>query len=412
MNALGSSENIFLTHQISKNGDGKKMHAKKILLCSDYPTPGKPVTGGVPRALFTIVQELKKIEPDYEFHICTLNSDVKKSVVITEDNLFVHYIRFPWKYMPILIPKQITDYIIRRKIAEIQPDIVHALGIGKDYAYPAVRWDPDRAVITIEGVIHEESRYWTGVKGKYHAITGRRMEHFVLKRAFNLIAISPYVKRLVQPMTQGTISVIFNPVEPQFFTVQKEEYSNRLLFVGGIEERKDLAVLIRAVSHIKKTMPDIELHIVGGIRKIVYYHTLCNLIKTLNLEGNIEFCGRLADSELFREYREAAIFVLPSLEESQGIVILEAMATGTPVVATRAGGIPDMIQDRVNGRLVDCGDDKQLADVILSLLQDKEQRKKLSDAGKQSALQYLPENIARQHLDVYNRILNRSSQTE
>jgi L-malate glycosyltransferase len=85
------------------------------------------------------------------------------------------------------------------------------------------------------------------------------------------------------------------------------------------------------------------------------------------------------------------------------------MATGTPVVATRAGGIPDMIQDGINGRLVDCGDDTQLANVIVSLLLEKEQRKKLGDTGKQSALPYLPENIARQHLDVYTRILNQSS---
>jgi glycosyltransferase involved in cell wall biosynthesis len=382
---------------------------KKILICTDYPSLGKPITGGIPRALYTIVQELKKIEPDYEFHICTLNSDVKKSTVISEENLFVHYIRFPLKYMPILTPKQITDYIISITIAEIQPDIVHAIGTGKDYAYPAVLWDPQRAIITVEGVIHEESRHWTGIKGKYHAITGRQMERFVLNRALNIISISPYVKKSVQPMTQGTISVIFNPVEPKFFTVQKDEVPNRLLFVGGIEERKGLDVLIRAVARIKKTVPDIELHIVGGVRKIVYFEKLRRLINSLDLEQNIEFLGSLPEKKLSEEYREAMIFVLPSYEESQGIVILEAMATSTPVVATRVGGIPDMIQDGTNGRLVDCGDDKQLADVIVSLLMEKDQRKRLGDAGKQNALQYLPEKIARQHLDVYNRILNQSS---
>ncbi len=382
------------------------MHTKKILLCSDYPSPGKPITGGVPRALYTIVQELKTSEPDYEFHICTLNSDVKKSTVINEDNLFVHYIRFPLKYMPILVPKQLTDYIIRKNIVAIQPDIVHAFGTGKDYAYPALQWDPRRTVITVEGVIHEESKHWTGIKGKYHAITGRQMERFVLNRALHIIAISPYVKKSVQPMTQGMISVIFNPVEPKFFTVQKDEHPNRILFVGGIEERKGLDVLIRALARIKMDIPDIELHIVGGIRKVVYHHSILGLIRSHNLEKNVVFCGQLPDSALLHEYREAAVFVLPSYEESQGIVILEAMATGTPVVATRAGGIPDMIQDGINGILVECGDDRAMAAGIISLLQDSTRRRTLEEAGRENAQQFRPEIVARQHLDVYSRVLS------
>jgi starch synthase len=137
----------------------------------------------------------------------------------------------------------------------------------------------------------------------------------------------------------------------------------------------------------------------------MYHHTICNLIKSQGLEKNVVFCGRLDDPALFREYREAAVFVLPSYEESQGIVILEAMATGTPVVATRAGGIPDMIQDGIDGTLVECGDDAGMAAGIISLLGDKERRRVLGEAGRERALQFRPEIIARQHLDVYRRVL-------
>jgi len=383
---------------------------KKILICTDYPAPNETVTGGIPRSAYSIVQAFKKIAPEYDFHIVALSATIKRSTILTDGNLTIHYLQFPLKNMPILVPKFLSKIFLLRYIRRIHPDIIHAMGTGWDYAYPALFWDhPDSVIITVHGVIRQESKHWTGLKGRYHAVTGQRMENKVLAHVRNVIAVSPYVKREVRPFTQGDITVIFNPVEEKFFNIEKTEVPNRLLFVGGIEERKGLEVLIRAIARIKKTLPDIELHIVGGVRKIVYYQKLRGLIKSLDLEQNIEFVGSLPEKKLSDEYSKATIFVLPSYEESQGIVILEAMATGTPVVATRAGGIPDMIQDGANGRLVDCGDEKQLANVIVSLLQEKEQRKKLGDAGKQSAFQYLPETIARQHLDVYARILNQSS---
>jgi L-malate glycosyltransferase len=385
------------------------MTAKKILICTDYPTPNETVTGGIPRSVYSTVQALKKIAPEYDFHIVTLSATIKRSTILKDGNLTVHYFSFPLKNMPILVPKFLSKIFLLRYIRNLHPDLVHAHGTGWDYAYPAFSLNPDSVIITVHGVIRQESKHWTGLKGRYHAMTGQCMENKVLANARNVIAVSPYVKREVQPFIQGNITVIFNPVEGKFFNVEKDEVPNRLLFVGGIEERKGLDVLIRAVARIKKTVPDIELHIVGGVRKIVYYEKLRGLIKSLDMDQNIEFLGSLPEKKLSVEYREAAVFVLPSREESQGIVILEAMATGTPVVATRVGGIPDMIQDGTNGRLVDCGDDKQLTDVIVSLLMENDQRKKLGDAGKQSALRYLPEKIARQHLDVYNRILNQSS---
>lgn len=385
--------------------------SKKILICADYPFPDRPVTGGIPRAVFSTVQAMKKLRPDSEFHVCTLNDDIQKSKVTEDDNLFVHYIHFPLKNVPILFPKQLTSAIIQKNIRKIQPDLVHAHGTGKDYAYPAISWNPGSTIITVHGVIQQESKHWTGLKGRYHAITGCRIERSVLEKARTIIAVSPYVKRCIQPQTRANISVIINPVEEKFFKIKKEEVTNRLLFVGGIEERKGLDTLIRALAQIKKSLPDIELHIVGGIRKIVYYHTLINLVRALNLEKNVVFSGRLKDKDLQKEYAEAALFVLPSLEESQGIVILEAMATGTPLVATRAGGIPDMIQDNVNGCLVDCGNDRQLSGCIESLLQEHERRQRIAMTGKEMASNYLPEPIARQHLQVYDTILLHQART-
>jgi glycosyltransferase involved in cell wall biosynthesis len=82
------------------------------------------------------------------------------------------------------------------------------------------------------------------------------------------------------------------------------------------------------------------------------------------------------------------------------------MATGTPVIATRAGGIPDMIQDDVNGLLVDCGNDPQMAQCIISLLTEPGKRQRIARTGNEMAAAYLPGPIALQHLDVYERLLS------
>ena len=109
-----------------------------------------------------------------------------------------------------------------------------------------------------------------------------------------------------------------------FFLIDKNEVSNRILFVGGIEERKGLHVLIDAIAIVKKVIPDIKLHIVGGVRKASYYRSLSTQIVNLDLQESIIFRGHLSDSELMQEYSESTVLVLPSKEESLGVVLLEA----------------------------------------------------------------------------------------
>lgn len=377
----------------------------KVLILTDYPLSPDHIRGGIPRSLYSTTQTISRLAPDIEFHICTLNHEIKKSCVRTDRNLVVHYIRFPLVNAPLIAPKQLTDYLFRKKIREIAPDLIHAQGTGKDYGYPAVRARFSPTVFTVHGVIHQESKHWEGIKGRYHAITGTRMERYVLRHADHVVAVSPYVKRTIAPLTSAEISVIFNPVEPKFFDVQKREVRNRMLFVGGIEERKSLETLVHAVQLLKEEIPEVEVHIVGGVRKLLYHQKIQRLVRDLNLDDNIHFLSRLSDEDLIKEYAEASVFVLPSKEESQGIVLVEAMATATPVIATNAGGMPDVVEDGRNGFLVDCRDSKMMAEKISSLLADERMRKNFGRAGREMATEYLPEKISEQHLQLYRRLL-------
>jgi len=380
--------------------------ALKILIFSDYPPPNGAITGGIPRSVHSTVTALCEVDTTLEIHICTLTSEVKEDVTKRTENLFIHYIRFPLANYPILVPCLLTQGIVKREITKINPDIVHIQGIGKYYAHPVIKLRFDPTIITVHGIIHEESKTWSGILGKYRAIRGKRSEDYVLKNAKYLVAVSPYVKDIIKPTTKGNISVIYNPVNEKFFNVKKEEVANRILFVGGIEQRKGLHILVEAIRIVKHVIPEVRLHIVGGIRKKDYYKKVYEKTKEYNLSENIIFKGVLTDKELIKEYSEAAISILPSEEESQGIVLLEAMATETPIIASNIGGIPYIVTDGSTGYLVDFGDYKKMAEYIIKLLSSKKLRRTMGLAGREAARQYQPKEIAMAHLQMYQRIFN------
>ena len=373
-------------------------------MLSDYPSPDRDVSGGVPRCVESTVSALSKLDSSIEIFVSSFSSKIKTNVTSKSGNLTVHYIPFPLANYPIFVPRCVTNRIIRREIMKVRPDIIHVQGIGKYYSFPILKECSNPVILTVHGIIHQESKSWRGLLGKYRGYVGRHLEKNMLNRAKYLIAVSPYVKRTIAPMTAGDISVIYNSLDEIFFSINKNEVPNRILFVGGIEERKGLHVLIDAIAAIKQTIPAIKLHIVGGIRKASYYNDLLDQIVNLGLQDSIVFKNHLSNSELMQEYSEAALFVLPSKEESLGVVLLEAMATGTPIVASNIGGIPDIIEDGQNGYLVNYGDSQAMASSIIKLLSDDKLRGEMGAKGKEMAKNYVPHKIAMEHLSLYKRV--------
>ncbi|MDD4440222.1 MAG: glycosyltransferase, partial [Tissierellia bacterium] len=120
---------------------------------------------------------------------------------------------------------------------------------------------------------------------------------------------------------------------------------------------------------------------------------------------NVKFIGKINDEKLMNEYSNASIYISPAFEESEGITILEAMATGTPVIATRSGGSESIIKDGVDGLLAGRGNIDMLARDILICEYTSSLKEQLGEAGKMTAFKYLPENIAKQYMNIYGGLL-------
>jgi len=178
----------------------------------------------------------------------------------------------------------------------------------------------------------------------------------------------------------------------------------KLLFVGGIEPRKGLHYLIRALFLTNK---DVEVTIAGaGSLGRRYEAYLKNMIAKLNVQKQVKFLGIVDEKEKWKLYRFSDAFILPSIHEAFGLVILEAMSVGLPVIASNVGGIPEIIKDGYNGLLFEPRNPKDLAEKINTLLNDSEMRERISRNAKRSAYGKTWDNVAKKYVEIYENLIS------
>ncbi len=178
-----------------------------------------------------------------------------------------------------------------------------------------------------------------------------------------------------------------------------------VLFVGRLERRKGLEQLVRAFIRVKTQRPSARLVVVGEGPE----RRRCEAIIPERLRSQVTFVGRGGPDDLPSLYAAADVFAAPALGgESFGIVLLEAMAAGTPVVASAIPGYRTLLRDGVEGRLVPPGDVAALAQALDTLLGNPSLREAMSRAGRETAQRYDWPVVARQVRDVYSDVVERA----
>lgn len=373
----------------------------KIAILTQYPLDSKNVRGGVESSMLGLIEELRKYE-DLQLHVVTLTKLVNKDKIISNGSMTIHYLSSP--KLPQLITSITFDqYKIKRKISEINPDIVNAHMTAPIYGFPALKTKYP-VIVTIHGIVEEEANSWKGILGALKKRLFIPMEKYVLKNSRFIVAVTPYVEQKIKQKCKGSIYIIPNGIDQDKFEIKNNLVENRLLFVGGIEPRKGILDLLRAINIVKIGNPFIKLHIVGKVRNKEYFNSLEKYIKQNNLSDKVIFKGPLSDEELKKEYSECCIFVLSSKEESQGMVLLEAMAAGKAVVATNIGGIPYVVEDGKTGILVDYGNYQELARTVGKLLRDRNLQQFLGSNGKSRAKLFTNESISKKYYDLYKHV--------
>jgi len=190
----------------------------------------------------------------------------------------------------------------------------------------------------------------------------------------------------------------------KFSSTKKPMTAPVLLAAKNLAEYSGIETLIRAYAEIKKTYPDAHLIIAGdGPKKA----TLQQMVHRLNL-SNVEFLGSINHDRMPALFESATLFVHGTRYESFGIVLVEALASGTPIVSTNAGGIPDIIEDGINGYLFNYNDHISMAKSLKILIENKTIYRMFVDNGLISAKLYSGQNLTPKLIDILTRCSNKN----
>jgi len=232
------------------------------------------------------------------------------------------------------------------------------------------------------------SRWWPRIKGK--------------------IAVSPAALRLIERYFSDHYEIIPNGVDYQRFATpvppfpQFKDGKLNLLFLGRLEKRKGLPYLLQAYAQAKARLPESRLIIVGpdgGMR--------AGAEAFVRREGltDVVFTGYVPEEDKPRYYRTADVFCAPNTgNESFGVILLEAMATGAPVIASNIEGFAYVVTHEQEGLLVPPRDADALADALVQLLADADRRHEMGRCGQERARQFSWDRVSRQVLDFYQRV--------
>ncbi len=176
-----------------------------------------------------------------------------------------------------------------------------------------------------------------------------------------------------------------------------------LLFAGGNFQRKGVGTILRALPLLSQRWRDIQLRVLGNDHSA---RQMAGLATKLRVARRVSFLGWRPWHEVMREMERASLFVMPSWEEGFGLVFLEAMQVGTPVIGGDAGGTREVITDGINGFLVPPGDHHALADRIARVLESTEVRESLVEGGKATVQRFTPQDLAEATLGAYREALD------
>ncbi|MCM8820988.1 MAG: glycosyltransferase [Candidatus Omnitrophica bacterium] len=316
-----------------------------------------------------------------------------------EDGLRI--LRFTYREIPLL--PSYTSYVkgvilgFEKFLSEgFRPDIIHANVYKTGVSAYIIK--------KRYGIPYVFTEHYTGYARKTVNKKKLKMAKVGMENADLVLPVSNSLKEdILSYNINASFEIVHNVVSDDFYynpEMKNISGINKILCVAAMHPKKNIPNLINACKVIHNIRQDWELNIIGeGDRLKEYQKMVCDL----SLDKFIHFLGGKQKTEIARMMQISDFFVLPSNYETFGVVLIEALACGLPVVATRVGGVPEIIND-TNGILVEPDNSVELAKAMLYMMDnlDRYDRQKISFDAKNK---YSYDVIGKQIVDIYERVL-------
>ena len=371
----------------------------------EYP----PLGGGAGNATFCILQEFSKI-PNLKVDLITSSVDKNFHLEKIGENIAIHKLPIGDKQKDLHHQSQ-KDLLVytwkayfygKKLIKQNSYDLSHSFftvpcgfiswRFFKKYNIPYI--------VSLRGA--DVPGYAERFSFIYKIITPLIKK--IWKDAAEVIANSQGLKELaLRTNSKQKISVIYNGIDTEKFKpASVPKNNNKFIITPGasrLTSRKGLVYLIRAVDKLSKKYQQVELKIMGdGEGERV---RLEEIVDKLNLRGRVVFLGRIPREKTFSYYQEADVFVLPSLNEGMSNAMLEALATGLPILATDTGGSKELITEGENGYIIEMKNAQDIADKLEKLINNSELKNKMGEASRRRALEMSWEKVAKEYYQTY-----------
>jgi glycosyltransferase involved in cell wall biosynthesis len=360
-----------------------------------------PSFGTAPSALLEGFSSL----PDLEVHVLSCTQQAMSSPAKLADNIWFHSLHVPkigWLrtgYAGCLLA-------VRKKLLEIRPDIVHAQGTERDCATSAL-FTRIPKVLTVHGNLRAIANLHHYPPFSFWWIQAR-LEAFCLPRFDGVICISKYTQQQVSDLAKKTW-LLPNATEKLFFeprpTVIDPSAPPLVLVVANVDSRKNQNTLIQALDPLARKLK-FSVKFYGRCGKDPYGKEFRSLLETR------PWCswGGMIDRENLRdEFARAIALFLPTREDNCPMVVLEAQASGVPVIASNVGGVPDLVENGVTGLLTNPDLPSTMPIALEKILTDKALAVRLAEGARKQALAcYHPNVIATRHVEIYREVLSAS----
>lgn len=227
---------------------------------------------------------------------------------------------------------------------------------------------------------------------------------YICSKVDCLVAVSSYFLYLFHRYNLNrNIKILYNIVDYPYLNKKKISGNKvRILYLGAIDENKGIFEVLECIAKNKEKFEHIISLDIAGIGNDKY---LKFLIEQNELQDFVTYHGWLCKEDKHKLLSESDIYIQPSYFESLGIAIIEAMSYGMPVIATRTGGIPDLIEDGFNGFLISVGDMDSLMEYLIYFIKNPDKRRWMGENGKEKSKLFFTEAIELEMLKLYKSLI-------